>query len=363
MKGTLLLIFCLGLAAAGFLSQPCPNLLSNPILSQEVDEIVDRTSDFIYEDFESGFNHDWEFYDSDIDCGLTNGVLKVDNITNSETGRLWYMYLLDYEWDAMLIDVDFKIEETGYNARVGIIMGLNSAGDFFRLRVDINGTCDFYLHNEEPFEWHKLAESKISPLVIDKWYRMRVVVQQDKVSFSVDGTPALELDCRKYCFKNVANNGEIISQGNLYENIRGCRVGIYAVESQVIFDNFYCKKLISEPAVVKRYGKENLRNDLKQLTWRYDYKINVFDCSNQSLILGYALRELGWNCLIAAGNGHAWLLVETSPGAYTAVEATTISIRNDYPQYQEVGTLEEMQQKYPWDYNFPYEGPYLFCKR
>ncbi|MEO0128699.1 MAG: family 16 glycoside hydrolase [candidate division WOR-3 bacterium] len=358
----LALTFCLALANGGVLNTSIQNFLGRPItLSVPSDNIDEKSKglDMIYEDFYAGLINDWLAYNPNVQWVVEKGVLKVYNITNTEEGRLWYLYLKDYSFDEdILIDLDFKILEGGVNARVGLIVGLDSDGSFFRFRVDVNGRCDFYLHNEEPFEWHKLAESKMRPLVIDKWYRMRVVVQQDKVSFYVDGTPVLDLYCGEYHFK-VTNNGQIISEGDLYETIKG-RIGIYAVEAKVHFKNFYCKKLI--PAPLKKYGIANLRKDLQGLRWLYQYKANEFDCSNMSLILGYFLRELGWRCFIAAGDGHAWLLVETSSGVYTPVEATSIYIRSDWPKYREVGTLEEMQKRYPWDYNFPYEGPYL-CRR
>jgi hypothetical protein len=82
----------------------------------------------------------------------------------------------------------------------------------------------------------------------------------------------------------------------------------------------------------QKYGVYDLSGYLSQLKWIRPYQEGVFDCSEMSAHLEWKLENEGWHTYIVVGNSpfgsgkHAWLLVETSEGAYMPVEPTTIEV-------------------------------------
>lgn len=84
----------------------------------------------------------------------------------------------------------------------------------------------------------------------------------------------------------------------------------------------------------ERYGVDNLQEYLQRWRWKEGiYAEGEFDCSQMSAYLERKLENDGFHTIIVAGdspsdsvNRHAWLLVETSEGKYTPVEATAYDI-------------------------------------
>lgn len=87
------------------------------------------------------------------------------------------------------------------------------------------------------------------------------------------------------------------------------------------FDFYYVKPN-------QRYGVYDLDNYLKNWKWTLPYQEGTFDCSEMSAHLEMDFENEGFHTFIVVGNSpfdsgrHAWLLVETSVGKYTPVEAT-----------------------------------------
>jgi hypothetical protein len=84
----------------------------------------------------------------------------------------------------------------------------------------------------------------------------------------------------------------------------------------------------------QKYGVDNLHDYLAQWNWKEGaYAEGVFDCSQMSAYLEWKFENEGYHTIIVNGNSpdgdsnkHAWLLVETSEGKYTPVEATAYDI-------------------------------------
>jgi hypothetical protein len=82
----------------------------------------------------------------------------------------------------------------------------------------------------------------------------------------------------------------------------------------------------------QKFGVYNLEPELEGLTWSKDYEEGVYDCSEMSAELERYLENKGWNTIVVVGDSpfstgrHAWLLVETSKGAYIPVESTNIQV-------------------------------------
>lgn len=82
----------------------------------------------------------------------------------------------------------------------------------------------------------------------------------------------------------------------------------------------------------QKFGVYDLDDELFGLLWSEPYEAGVFDCGEMSACLEWYLENRGWNVVIAVGDApfggsyHAWLLVETSVGAYMPVEATSLEI-------------------------------------
>jgi len=82
----------------------------------------------------------------------------------------------------------------------------------------------------------------------------------------------------------------------------------------------------------QKFGVYDLDDELYGWEWYVPYEENVFDCSEMSAYLEWYLENEGWNTKIVVGDSpfgteyHAWLLVETSEGAYMPVESTTAEI-------------------------------------
>jgi len=82
----------------------------------------------------------------------------------------------------------------------------------------------------------------------------------------------------------------------------------------------------------QKFGVYDLDDELFGWEWYIPYEEGVFDCSEMSAYLEWYLENEGWNTLIVVGDSpsgsgyHAWLLVETSEGAYMPVESITAEI-------------------------------------
>jgi cell division protein FtsB len=79
----------------------------------------------------------------------------------------------------------------------------------------------------------------------------------------------------------------------------------------------------------QRYGVDDLQGYLDRWEWvEGSYVLNSFDCSEMSAYIERRLESEGYHTIIVVGDApfgggyHAWLLVETSAGAYMPVEAT-----------------------------------------
>lgn len=74
------------------------------------------------------------------------------------------------------------------------------------------------------------------------------------------------------------------------------------------------------------FGIDELREALHTFNWSLRYRAWEFDCSEMSAFLERYLENQGWNTSIAVGFEHAWLIVETTEGNYTPVEAQHLEI-------------------------------------
>lgn len=99
-------------------------------------------------------------------------------------------------------------------------------------------------------------------------------------------------------------------------------------EVEIVKFQFYYASLSKQ-----RYGWRGLEDYLSRWEWVEGiYLPNEFDCSEMSAYLEWRLENEGYHTIIVVGNapgggdGHAWLLVETSVHQYTPVEATTYRI-------------------------------------
>ena len=106
----------------------------------------------------------------------------------------------------------------------------------------------------------------------------------------------------------------------------------------------------------QQYGVQNLATYIRSREWTREYEEGVFDCSEMSAALEWRLENQGFQTIIVVGDSpsnpgvhHAWLLVETSNGKYTPVEATRMSVVFQGTQYynynfendQRVETIQE----------------------
>lgn len=112
----------------------------------------------------------------------------------------------------------------------------------------------------------------------------------------------------------------------------------------------------------QRYGIKDLEEYLDRWEWSEGtYVKDVFDCSEMSAYIEWRLENEGYHTYIVCGEapwggeGHVWLLVETSPGHYMPVEATTYSLVkwdnpyfNNYFEYDLI--FEDIQEAL--DYNY-----------
>jgi hypothetical protein len=91
------------------------------------------------------------------------------------------------------------------------------------------------------------------------------------------------------------------------------------------FDFYYVKP-------EQKFGVYDLSDFVTGRKWLKPYQAGVFDCSEMSAALEWTLENEGWHTIIIIGNSpfgsgyHAWLLVETSLGAYMPVESTSMSV-------------------------------------
>lgn len=77
---------------------------------------------------------------------------------------------------------------------------------------------------------------------------------------------------------------------------------------------------------------ERLEAVLREFRQRFRYEMHIYDCSNMSAYLEWALENLGFDARIAAGKvpwypestgRHAWVIVRTADGHVVAVETTS----------------------------------------
>jgi len=83
----------------------------------------------------------------------------------------------------------------------------------------------------------------------------------------------------------------------------------------------------------QRYDVDDLEEYLDRWEWTEgSYVEGVFDCSEMSAYIEWRLENEGYHTYIVCGESpsgggyHAWLLVETSEGAYMPVEATEYEV-------------------------------------
>ena len=117
----------------------------------------------------------------------------------------------------------------------------------------------------------------------------------------------------------------------------------------------------------QQYGIQNLATYIRSRKWNREYEKDVFDCTEMSTALEWRLENQGFHTFIVIGDspsepgvGHAWLLVETSNGKYTPVEATGMYVVysgsqyfNDYFEYdQQFETIQEAMEYSPTGYEW-----------
>jgi len=355
-------------------------ILANAILCQNA---------IIVENFDHRFNHKWEAisgYDEDyyMSWQIESGKLRQNNIINDPTGLLRYAYLPDFKCSEFLAEVDIMTTNAGANPRIGFVFGVKGM-KFYRFRIcqdsKTNQTCadlwcnGWFTPAGSSYKWTKIIDAWISKNIEPhQLYRLRLIVTAKKWQFFLDESLVLEVDTDR-CYPVGPVDGAGRGIGAFYNMVlqdayEGGAVGLYAVETDALFDNLYLKCLNSNSSNVvrvQRYGKQLLAQDLAQLVWRHAYQANIWDCSNMSSCLGNYLRSLGWHVLIAQGTllgrSHAWVLVETQYERYTAVEATSISIKPDFPTPEQVWNLDDVMQKYPWEYGYYHIAPPHLVKR
>ena len=134
------------------------------------------------------------------------------------------------------------------------------------------------------------------------------------------------------------NNTDLQSQiDDLMEEIDDMELEIWDLEweiynlQQTAEENrfeFYYASLAKQ-----RFGVYDLDEYLDRWEWiEGTYVKGVFDCSEMSAYIEWRLENEGYNTYIVCGESpwgggyHAWLLVETSEGAYMPVEATEYDV-------------------------------------
>lgn len=93
----------------------------------------------------------------------------------------------------------------------------------------------------------------------------------------------------------------------------------------------------------QKFGVYDLDDELNGLQWSEPYQAGIFDCSEMSACLEWHLENRGWHTKIYVGDfpegRHAWLIVETSEGAYMPVESTSLRLvwwsDSDFDNYWE----------------------------
>ncbi|MEO0126315.1 MAG: hypothetical protein ABIL44_01025 [candidate division WOR-3 bacterium] len=289
----------------------------------------------IREDFEGDFQNNWQAISGiceDEIWDIYNGEL----LKNNPEDILRYIYLKDFFFNEFIAEVDVRLITSYRNGRIGIVFG-KGKGHLFLVRVcfDTN-TADFRYLVEEPFSWYDIYSSKIKKkLILNNWYRLRIVVEEQRIRFYVDEEMVFDIEHYNY---------DLIKDG---------AIGLYCVEGYAAFDNLYAKSL-DTILIAQRYGIELLADDLNKLSWRYKYIRNVFNCTNQSAALAIYLKSIGWNAWIAANENHNWVRVETEPGYYIDVEATTLEINWNRPRaLAEYYNIEDLIRNNPREYGFP----------
>ena len=119
------------------------------------------------------------------------------------------------------------------------------------------------------------------------------------------------------------------------------------------------------PLTEKITRVRDLEECLSRYEWKEDAaKIDIFDCSEMSAVLERMLENEGFHTFIVSGKspygggeGHAWLIVEISPGEYIPVEAVNFSIIPwDNPYINEYHSYDNKFETIHEALNYPKDG-------
>ncbi len=117
----------------------------------------------------------------------------------------------------------------------------------------------------------------------------------------------------------------------------------------------------------QRFGVSGLASVVEHFGWLTEYERDQYDCTEMSASLEWILENQGFHTLIVAGESpavsgvrHAWLLVETSPGKYTPVEATerrvvytdTAYFDNYFKYERKFENIQEAMDYNPYDFDW-----------
>ena len=158
------------------------------------------------------------------------------------------------------------------------------------------------------------------------------------------------------------------------EQLNRAYTDIATLQAQQTVNEEYYKQQIEQAMfafyyvpTAQRYGAGDLQDYLQRWQWKEGaYVEDNFDCSQMSAYLERDLENEGYHTFIVGGESpdgsgrHAWLLVETSEGKYTPVEATsrsTVDHRSsyfdNYFRYEfHFETIEEALSYHPREYKW-----------
>ncbi|MEW6686607.1 MAG: family 16 glycoside hydrolase [Candidatus Edwardsbacteria bacterium] len=206
----------------------------------------------IFEDFDHGFNLNWQGISDDHKDNeswqIENNMLWRRNITYTLKGVVSYVYLTDFMFNEFSLEVDVKIRDVGTDARVGVVFGLLD-NNFYRFRIYLSSqTADLWCRGwfsptHSPSEWCRFVSTRLEKKIyLQKWYRLRVVVNNERWQFYIDGNKVIDLATDTYFqFLDICDiNGKSIGSCSMYLNScypRNAYVGLYCVEADVSFDN------------------------------------------------------------------------------------------------------------------------------
>jgi len=318
------------------------------------------------EPFGSQLNNDWS-----VVCG---GMSNYDNkswqlidgvFVQKECDHvLRYAFIKDITLHDFTAEVDVKVFLSGNDGRVGIIFGLkdgNFCRQFFLFRICFeSNTAQLRFHtcHGESLMWFDISKKHISKsLKLEEWYRLKIQVSDGNFQFYVDDYLIFNIEGDQHKFYFVSEQEkEIMEECSATEMSKG-KVGIYCCEAISAFDNFSVRE--NTQMKVLKFGIENLKKELSCLSWAYMYEEGVFDCSEMSSALALYLRCRGWKTWIARKPGHAWVRVESNPGKYIDIEATTLSINWSSPEATNEYEVEAIIESRPSEYSISHIKPPL----